>query len=251
MTGKGGAGIARRRAARKDGRVRKDGVWLAIETSVRSATVAVGDASGVLASEAFESDRSHNSVLFGPLARVLEPVDVARLAVVLVGTGPGSYSGTRVGIAAGQGVAIIAACPAVGVPSMLATPEARAGGVSLAVGDARRGGWWLARVEEGRVTAPPAIMAHEAFAREVAAAVAAGLPVVAFDPVERLRLDPGVAARLVPARPSARILLEWWARRGDGERAAFAAEALQPVYLRPPHVTRAKDGHPLLRDPLS
>lgn len=220
--------------------------WLALETSVPSATVAAGDAGGVWAGEEFHSDRSHNSLLFGPLGRVLERVGLARVAVVLVGTGPGSYSGTRVGIAAGQGVAIAAGCPAVGVPSLLATPEALAGGLSLAVGDARRGGWWLARVDDGRLAAAPVIVDHVAFVRELGAAFAAGVPAVSFDPVARLRLGPELATRVAVARPTAAALLTWWARQDEAIRAAFAAEPVQPVYLRPPHVTMAKGVHPLV-----
>ncbi len=230
-----------------DGVAMNSGMWLALETSVPVATVAVGDVGGVRWIEEFTSDRSHNSVLFGPLRRALEQIGGLRLEVVLVGTGPGSYGGTRVGIAAGQGVAIARGCPAIGVPSLLATTEARAVGRSLAIGDARRGGWWWSAVEDRRVVGEPLIVGHEEFVRKIEETLAAAVPVVAFDPPARLKLPEEVRGRLVAARPSAANLLGWWAERGDDERVALAAVVPQPEYLRPPHVTRAKAGHPLLR----
>jgi len=102
-------------------------------------------------------------------------------------------------------------------------------------------------VEDGRASGEPAIVERDCFVREVAAAVAAGVPVVAFDPPVRLKLEEGLAAQLAVAQPVAGNLLHWWAGRSSGERAAFALVAPQPVYLRPPHVTQAKAGHPLLR----
>lgn len=225
-----------------------EGFWLAIETSAATASVAVGMAGEVWFREDFGSARSHNAALFGPLGRALGLLGKRRLAGVLVGTGPGSYGGTRVGIAAAQGVAVARACPAVGLPSLLGTPQARAGGRSRAAGDARRGGWWLAAVVVGRVAGAPAIFARGEFVDLLEKAMVAGEPVVAFDPVERFGLPAELAGRLAPAEPHAVRLLEAWWSWDESERARHAAEVPQPVYLRPPHITRASEGHPLLRD---
>ena len=53
----------------------------------------------------FQSDRNHNAMLFEPLSDLLANGGANEVGLVLVGSGPGSYSGTRVGIAAAQGVA--------------------------------------------------------------------------------------------------------------------------------------------------
>ena len=78
---------------------------LAIETSTRQGSVALRLGGRVEFAETFASQRSHNSQLFAPLEKALEIAE-RRITLVVVGTGPGSYTGARIGIAAGQGVAI-------------------------------------------------------------------------------------------------------------------------------------------------
>ena len=75
---------------------------LAIETSTPLGSIAVVEQSGnVLFSESFESNRSHNSMLFAPLQRALGTF--SEIDAVIVGTGPGSYTGVRIGISAALG----------------------------------------------------------------------------------------------------------------------------------------------------
>jgi tRNA threonylcarbamoyl adenosine modification protein YeaZ len=190
----------------------------------------------VLAEHAFSSDRSHNAALFGPLGEVLRGIVPGQIGRVLVGGGPGSYSGTRVGIAAAQGVALAAGCPVVAVPSILAAPSAAGGAACRVVGDARRGSFWISRVENAGVTLEPELT-DEAGLRQFMAE-AAGEPVVTFEAGTRH----GFPADLAIAReaPTARLLWDAWQAAGEGERTRWAAEAPQPIYLRPPHITEAK-----------
>jgi tRNA threonylcarbamoyl adenosine modification protein YeaZ len=220
---------------------------LALETSTREGSVAVWSDGGIVFEESFSSERGHNSLLFAPLGRALEALDGKPPELVLAGTGPGSYAGTRVGIAAAQGVAIARECGVTGLPSLLATPEARSGRDSLAVGDARRGAWWTAKAAaDGRIEGPEICDAEALFA-QVGEAVSAGRPVVAFDPVPRLGLPGELAERVVPARPTARLLVEAWLALPEPERQSHVSRPPEPCYLRPPHVTEAKKGHPLFR----
>ena len=95
---------------------------LILETSTPNASLATTEPGGRIEQREFTSDRSHNAVLFSPLKELLDTRETLEIGLVLVGSGPGSYSGTRVGIAAAQGVAIACGCPAVAVPSILAVP---------------------------------------------------------------------------------------------------------------------------------
>lgn len=235
----GGAGDARGMA---------EGVVVAIETSTGEGSLAAWRGGAVVHEESFAGGRGHNSALFGPLGRALAALGGAVPARVLVGTGPGSYSGTRVGIAAAHGVGVVSGCPVTGVPSLLATPEARAGAPSLAVGDARRGAWWTARVAADGTISGPDLCDAAALEARVAAAQAAGEPVVAFDPPERLGVAAPLRARVAGARPSAQGLLAAWLGMGEDQRRRMAAVPAEPCYLRPAHVTLAKPGHPLFRD---
>lgn len=90
---------------------------LILETSTPHASVALVSPDGQVEQRAFTGDRSHNAGIFQPLQELIGSLEPGSIGLVLVGSGPGSYSGTRVGIAAAQGVAIASGCPAVAVPS--------------------------------------------------------------------------------------------------------------------------------------
>ncbi|MGC4016886.1 MAG: tRNA (adenosine(37)-N6)-threonylcarbamoyltransferase complex dimerization subunit type 1 TsaB [Luteolibacter sp.] len=205
---------------------------LVFETSAPTASLLLAGPGGVVAEREFCSDRSHNAVLFGPLGELMAGLSPEDIGLVLVGSGPGSYSGTRVGIAAAQGVALAAGCPVVAVPSILAAPSV-ATGACMVVGDARRGSYWISRVEDGCVAREPELIDGEHFSRELA-----GVAAVTFETAAR---DPFPAGLEISREiPTARLLWEAWQRSPESERARWAAEAPQPLYLRPPHITEAK-----------
>ena len=107
---------------------------LALETSTRTATVAVAPSEGTdaapgdLVEEPLDTGHAHASDLVPAIARALGaadamPRDIAR---VYVGLGPGSYTGLRVAVAAAVGVAIGADPPELfGVPSAAVVARCR------------------------------------------------------------------------------------------------------------------------------
>jgi tRNA threonylcarbamoyl adenosine modification protein YeaZ len=205
---------------------------LIIETSTEAASVALAVDGLIIAEKGFVSDRRHNALLFGPLAEIVGMHGGKSFDAVLVGSGPGSYSGTRVGIAAAQGAALVAGCKAVAVPSLLAVPEALAGGTCLAVGDARRGSFWLARIEEGRLVDEPALTDAIGLDSALGLAREAGDPVFSMD---RFR------DREIPfSTPTAAGLWQAWQNATPQDRALWVGRAPQPIYLAPPHVTAPK-----------
>lgn len=210
---------------------------LVLETSTPHASIALVDADGVIEQRAFHSDRHHNALLFGPLEDLLGTIDRGDIGLVLVGSGPGSYSGTRVGIAAAQGVAIASCCPVVALPSVLAVPSAVAGGACLAVGDARRGSFWTVEIRGHAMDAEPALCGADEFGATVAAAVANGMPVVSFEDPSRY---PAGQRDIRVEFPDAAGLWRAWLETGPSGRDAYAAAPPQPLYLKPPHITRAK-----------
>ena len=214
-------------------RARASGVSLilAIETSTSQASLALVTDDDVVFEAAFESDRHHHSLLFAPLEAACRQMGTARLSEVVVGTGPGSYSGTRVGIAAGQGVAMFHGCSAVGLSSLLAT-GLREG---MFVGDARRGSAWWARVGKG-LPEPQLIGVEDLRGRLEG-------PVDALEELSSLELGVEVTQRV----PTAVHLARAWRELEPGVRETLRSNPPQPAYLRPPHITEAKPGHPLLR----
>jgi len=223
------------------------GPILLIETSTPAGSLAVLWNGRIVFSSAFQSDRSHNSALFAPLQAALAAVDGRAFARVLAGTGPGSYSGTRVGIAAAQGVALAHGCPAIGISSLLASPSARTGRRCLAIGDARRGSGWHAELRAGRMARVPELYDWPEMERSVTRALADGMTVFSFEPCDNENLPSVLAEQVRIEQPTAEGLGTAWLAMDAAERMACESAPPQPVYLRPPHITEARRGHPLTR----
>jgi tRNA threonylcarbamoyl adenosine modification protein YeaZ len=213
---------------------------LILETSTPMASLATVEPGGRIEQRDFTSDRSHNAVLFSPLKELLDAREAPEIGLVLVGSGPGSYSGTRVGIAAAQGVAIACGCPAVALPSILAVPSAMNGARCLAIGDARRGSFWTVRVEESSTPAEPELTDAEGLEAIVQTAVTEGIPVFSFEDAERFPLPPELRGKVLLEFPSAERLWQAWLSAAPDTRGRWMSQPPQPIYLKPPHITPAK-----------
>ncbi|CAN5172325.1 tRNA (adenosine(37)-N6)-threonylcarbamoyltransferase complex dimerization subunit type 1 TsaB [soil metagenome] len=101
---------------------------LAIDTSTAWASVALFDGRDVLVEETWHAQRRHADELFPTIERVLARGHSTLGAVtrIAVATGPGSFSGLRVAIAAAQGIARGRGAALVGVSTLdvLAYPPA-------------------------------------------------------------------------------------------------------------------------------
>lgn len=216
------------------------GSALIFETCTPEASIALVGADGEIDQRSFCSDRNHNAVLFGPLQELIAKAPPASIEMILVGSGPGSYSGTRVGIAAAQGVAIALGCPAVAVPSLLAVPSVADGARCMAVGDARRGTYWTANLENCLLQDEPALCDAVEFEQKVTNALSAGVIVFSLEEPARFPLREEILPLIKTETPDALRLWLAWSRADDSTRQKWAAEIPQPVYLKPPHITPAK-----------
>jgi len=97
---------------------------LAIDTALAACSAAVLDTEygGIVASESVPMLRGHAEALLPMLQRVMQQAnfgfsDIDRIAVT---TGPGSFTGLRVGIADARGLALAAEKPAVGLSTLSA-----------------------------------------------------------------------------------------------------------------------------------
>ena len=86
---------------------REDAFYLALETSGPSGFVAVGRGGEVLARARMDRKGQHASRIIPSIRRVLEKgsVEPAELAGIVVGEGPGSFTGVRVAAATAKGLA--------------------------------------------------------------------------------------------------------------------------------------------------
>ncbi len=219
---------------------------LVFETSTPQASVALVRADGSITRREFRSDRNHNAKLFAPLAELLHgsagnpaSASASEIGLVLVGSGPGSYSGTRVGIAAAQGIAITCACPCVAIPSILAVPAADNGAACLAIGDARRGTYWTAEINRHQLVTEPAICDAATLLECVTAAAEKQIPVFAFEAADRFPLPAPLQAAISHQFPDATLLWQAWQSSDEPTRAAWSRAVPQPLYLKPPHITKS------------
>lgn len=218
---------------------------LIIECSTPRGSVALVGADGSIGQREFHSDRNHNALLFEPLQELLS--SRPSLDRVLVGTGPGSYSGTRVGIAAAQGIGLALDCPVIGLPSILAVPCAGGGANCLAMGDARRGSFWICGIDQLRLASPPQLVDATALAEAVAEALTGGSPVFSFEDAGRFPIPDGIQSRIRLEHPDATRLWQAWQAADIVQQTAWQAQPAQPIYLKPPHITPGKSPR-LIRD---
>jgi tRNA threonylcarbamoyladenosine biosynthesis protein TsaB len=97
---------------------------LAIDTALDACSAAVldTDASKIVAQESQPMKRGHAEALMPLLARVMKVSGVAFASLdrIAVTTGPGSFTGLRVGLSAARGIALAAGKPVVGLTTLTA-----------------------------------------------------------------------------------------------------------------------------------
>src|SRR5215831_6358450 len=97
---------------------------LAIDTALDACAAAVLDteAGGLVAHESQPMKRGHAEALMPLIARVMHQsgLSFAALDRIAVTTGPGRFTGLRVGLAAARGIALAAGKPAIGLSTLAA-----------------------------------------------------------------------------------------------------------------------------------
>jgi len=88
---------------------------LAFDTSSSIGSIALGNNQVVVQAIEFPGPQRHSAALFPALARLGIPR--LKLRRIIVGLGPGSFSGIRVALAAAQGIALVQGVPVVGISS--------------------------------------------------------------------------------------------------------------------------------------
>ncbi len=226
-------------------------VILALETATRRGSVALCTDGDCVAAEG-DDGRTHAERLPGAVTDWLSSLgrsvrDVDRLAVV---SGPGSFTGLRVGLAAIQGLALATGKQVIPVPTLEAVASGwrdrdPAPGFVVACVDGQRGevfaaGWdcgEAARLEDCRLVIEPCAAQPESLARLVserqtrAPVILAGDGAILYRDVWQTAL-PGARVEAFAA-PLALSAVRLAARRPD---VAVSPHALKPVYLRRPDV---------------
>jgi tRNA threonylcarbamoyl adenosine modification protein YeaZ len=109
------------------------GFLLALDTATSRVVVARGTLDGTLEDAAtWEAGYRHGEALLPSIERLMAPAGGRRaIGAIVVGTGPGAFTGLRVGIATAKGLAHGLGCPIVGVPTGAALLAALPGAGAL------------------------------------------------------------------------------------------------------------------------
>jgi tRNA threonylcarbamoyladenosine biosynthesis protein TsaB len=107
-----------------------DGLYLAMDTSGPEGHVAVGEGGEVLSRARLDQQGQHAARLLPAVSATLEEanVDLDDLAGIVVGEGPGSFTGVRVAAATAKGLALALQLPLWAVSSLAAAALADEGG---------------------------------------------------------------------------------------------------------------------------
>jgi tRNA threonylcarbamoyl adenosine modification protein YeaZ len=139
-------------------------ITLAIDTAAPRLQLALLPPDGRVDVSVDEIATGHAELIFDRIGALLarNSVGYADLERVVSTTGPGSFTGLRIGLSAARGLGLARAIPVIGVPSLLAL-SLSAPGASTVLLDARRGEAYLQTFSgPGRPSSAPAVLPIEA-----------------------------------------------------------------------------------------
>ena len=218
---------------------------LAIDTALDACSAGVLDtrASKLVAQESLPMKRGHAEALMPLIARVIKDAGIAFTALdrIAVTTGPGSFTGLRVGLSAARGIALAAGKPVVGVTTLTAyaapVVSVNAARPVIAAIDARHDHVYVQVVAgDGSPLMPPRVAAIE----EVFAARQFGVPHLVGN-AARILADRWPKEAPTPfqvdALPAPDITWIAWLGAAVNPETAPA----RPYYLRAPDAKPAKN----------
>lgn len=222
-------------------------IRVAIETATAWGTVAVARDRRLLAEVGVGVQSRHAEAVLPALETALDLAGLDRGAVeeVVVGAGPGSFTGVRVAAATAKGLVAALDAPLVGWSSLLAlAASVPADRPVCALLDARRGevyaGCWRVADAGIETLLEPTVGPVE----EVVEATRSLAPLFAGDGALRYHdalRDAGAAVGVAPAYPRASSLL-WLADRYPGRGRIDAVPEWEPSYVRLSSAERGVNG---------
>ena len=205
---------------------------LAIETSAEPASVALYK-EGKIEQRTFPNKNQVNVPLADELASLLR--EERQVSEILVGVGPGSYSGARVGLATAEAIALVYSARVIALPSLCGIA-----GDSVLLGDARRGAFFINERPTGRVQRvgnSVTVYSQDEFSNAVEQL--GDTELITFEPVEKLPLPSEIQSRVVQVYSTAEGLLTYWDELDEAEKLSSLPPEV--LYVRPPNITKAKN----------
>ena len=224
---------------------------LALETAAKAVSAAVTEDGKVLASAYQDTGLTHSRTLMPLVELLMRNTDqtLAEMDAIAVSAGPGSFTGVRIGVSAAKGLAFAAEkpCAAVSTLGALARNLAFQDGLIICAMDARRQQVYNALFEarEGRLIrlTPDRAIALAELAEELRSDTR---PKTVLGDGGRMCFgfltEAGVSCRLAPPHLLMQNAMSVALEAEDLAQAGklVTAQALAPVYLRPPQAERLR-----------
>lgn len=230
---------------------------LALDTTTRAGSCALLRDGSLLREEGSDADRPPAARLPGDLMALLEHAGVSLDAVDVfaVATGPGSFTGLRIGIATMQGLAFALGKPLIGISALdaLARVASAAGPQPLVATwvDAWRGEVYAAvygsdpALEEPIVAAPDLLL--DEYAARLSAPAGASSPMIFIGDGAGTYRDrilqrlPGTSVIAEPFAPLLAATVATLASEAASGKELKAPHAIRPLYVRRPDAELARN----------
>ena len=192
---------------------------LGFDLSTRRGTIALVNGDRVLCLRDWRNDRRNSAPFFAVLNEIIREHGAPE--AIVVGLGPGSYTGTRIAISAGIGLQATTGAALTGVSSLSGISEENE---YVVIGDAKRASFFFAIVSGGFLAREPDLLSQDEMNERILSITT--IPIYTSDELPQFT---GVQLRF----PSARLLC----LRAQRFPENLARALLAPIYLREPHIT--------------
>jgi tRNA threonylcarbamoyl adenosine modification protein YeaZ len=192
---------------------------LAVDLSTRRGTIALAENGEILCAHDWPNNRRTSAPFFAALNEIIRKHGAPQQ--IIIGLGPGSYTGTRIAISAGIGLHATGGAALSGMASVCAISDESE---YCVVGDAKRASFFFATVYGGSLRTDPELLSEGELNERISSITT--IPIYTSDDLPRVD---GVKLRF----PSAKLLCQL--ARTFPQKLVRAP--LSPIYLRAPHIT--------------
>ena len=192
---------------------------LAFDLSTRRGTIALANEKEILDTSDWSNDRRSSAPFFAALNNIIREHGAPE--TIVVGLGPGSYTGTRIAISAAIGLQATTGAALGGISSLCAISDESE---FCVIGDAKRASFFFAKISGGLLANDPDLLSENDMNERISSITTT--PIYTSDELPQFT---AVEMRF----PSAKLLC----LRAQTFPQNLARAPLAPIYLREPHIT--------------
>lgn len=212
------------------------GVVVAWDTSTNTGVAAAGADGRVLCEREFPTEKGHTGRLMLLVDSMLSELDSgpSDIESIVIGTGPGNFTGVKVGVATAKGMSLGLGVPLAGVPTLdLLAGAGTGGGQVVSIMDARRATLYARIFNSSTGESEYVCETLEEIARLVASLPGEEVTLAGWVPEELSSMveKQGKQVVVVPREPKAARLLEMYFAGLVEPGDAFS---VLPLYLKRP-----------------